>query len=195
MSGTTSNVSDDTLRKHIRLVAIAKRESEEANGRLRARMKEAKSDGCSTEAILFGIDAKRREEGTVIQALRDKIRVLNVMKVEVDANVLFTGWQPPEKDSPDIFGANDAGYAAGLKGQPVDDNPHIAGTEEHAEWRKAWHDGQTAATGKLQDGIKMADTSRKRPERRMGEDAPTPGAVAAEKKKAGRPRKSAATLN
>lgn len=194
MSGT-SNVSDETLAKHIRLITISEREAKEANGRHRARLKEAKADGCPTEAILFGIDAKRREEGTVIQALRDKIRVLNVMKVEVDANVLFTGWQPPEKDSPDIFGANDAGYKAGLAGQPVDDNPHIQGTEEFVEWRKAWHDGQTAATGKLQDGIKLADTSRKRPERRMGEDAPTPAVVAAEKKKAGRPRKQAATLN
>src|SRR4051812_34566281 len=88
-TGQISNVSDATLKKHIRAVSALKHTLETAQGEYRAALKAAKTEGINTGQLIAAMAAKKREVEDVHGDLKDYVRYLALFDMPVEQLDLF----------------------------------------------------------------------------------------------------------
>jgi hypothetical protein len=167
-----SNVTDETIRKHMRICSDAKAAVEEANGRYRAFLKAAKLDGVNQGQMIAVMADRKRDTDRVEADLRDRLRMMRLFDMPTtQIELLFGAVAGPNvsaaaADEHDEWSADEAGYEASVKGgQQRSDNPHPAGTLAFAGWDKGWHRGQEKLASDLGPkgrGTKPASTRRAR---------------------------------
>jgi hypothetical protein len=185
-----TNVSNETWLQFVREAAATRREIEEATGRHRAVMKRAKAAGCNPKVIAAAITAKKQDPAVIVSEVRDSVRVLNLVGIELDSGSIFGSWQPEitqkAAEEFDLHVAEERGYGAGKGGGDRDANPYEPGSPFHAAYDKGWIAGQRAIAEQMGPDKKPVAASRARPARtEAGKDAP----AAATKRPRGRPRK------
>lgn len=119
--------------------------SQEWRGKISAAKKVAKKDGCDVDAIVAAIKLKRRDPDEVIAEHRNMVRVLKLLDSPLGTQFDFF----KDVDVKDTVDARTAGKAAGKNGENADNNPHPQGTEQHAQWREGWGEGQAALAEKM----------------------------------------------
>lgn len=142
-----SNVPDEVYLRHIDTISLAQIALEaavtvqrEKNGALRNAYKLAKEDGCDIDAIRSASKLKKMDVGVVVTQHRTIARVLKLMQAPLGKQYdLFT-----DVEVVDQLEARAAGVHAGRNGEPADNNPHQPGTDEFADWRAGWGEGQAA---------------------------------------------------
>lgn len=166
---TREAVSPDTKAMFIRLYRQQRRVCEEAQGKLRSILKDAKGHGINTKAMIQGVAFTKIEPDEVRSELRDVIEIVQLLRIEVSQSDLFEGMdlRVTEKTvrEDDVWEADDAGYRAGRYGARVEDCKYPAGTELHVHWLAAWHKGQASIAHELGPNVKPASTSKARPKR------------------------------
>lgn len=163
-----SNVPPETILYYTHELSRSKRKVDEANSAHRLLVKKAKSDGVPTDAILESIAWSRLEPDERMRRLVDRIRVESARyptqapAIVERVNSLDVHVSEKMRQQDDLFSAEQAGYHAGLKGTPVEDNPYIAGTEQAQTWRTYWGQGQAANAMQLGENARAASTRRQR---------------------------------
>lgn len=150
-----SNVPDEVYLRHIDTIGLAQIAldaavtiQKEKNGSLRNAYKLAKADGCDIDAIKLAAKLKKRDVGEVVSEHRVVARVLKLMEAPLGLQYdLFA-----DVEVVDQIDARSAGVHAGKNGEPADNNPHQPGTEQHADWRRGWGDGQAAIVATMGGG-------------------------------------------
>lgn len=111
-------------------------------------VKAAQKAGVNTAMIEKSRTAKSLNLPDVIQNEKDYIRYCAMRNMPITQVELF-GEKSQEEVNADqrsqderTWDAGQAGYAAGKAGRPIEDNPHLQGSEEFAEWRSQWNRGQ-----------------------------------------------------
>lgn len=136
-----SNVPDEVYERHLRIIQRdrdamleTKEAYQEANSVYRTSMKAAKKDGVDIDAVALAMRLMERERGEVATEIRNTWRVLRLLGSPLGEQMnLFDA--PPETapDDPEA-----AGYHASENNEGASNNPHVAGTSEHAEWQEGW---------------------------------------------------------
>jgi hypothetical protein len=160
----SSNVSDNTLQKHIKALAAAKEALDEANGEYRAKLKAAKADGCNQKSLIAALTSRKRDVEAVRLDLRDYVRYLGLLSMAMTQQDLFGNDDrnaPPDAEL-SAWQAGQDGATAGKMGRARDDHPYEAGSEHQAAWDKGWLRGQKSIAKGLNGNTKIASTRRKR---------------------------------
>ncbi|MBX3502813.1 MAG: hypothetical protein KF889_25490 [Alphaproteobacteria bacterium] len=111
------------------------RETASVRGEFAAIKKAAKKAGAPVAAIMEALGLKKQEAGEVVSHYRNVGRVLKMLNAP-----LGTQWNLfADVETVDVMDADAAGYHAGKNGEPASNNPHQAGTEEHARWTGGWN--------------------------------------------------------
>lgn len=121
---------------------------QEWRGKISAARKVAKKDGCDVEAIVAAIKLKRRDPDEVIAEHRNMVRVLKLLESPLGTQFDFF----KDVEVKDTVDARTAGRAAGKNGEPPENNPYAAGTEQNADWKAGWLDGQAELAGASRPG-------------------------------------------
>jgi len=165
----SSNVPPETILYYTHALTRTKRKIDEANSAHRLIVKQAKADGCPTDAILESIKLARLEPDERRARLADRVRV-EMVRYPQDAPQLTdllggldTAISDGMRNTNDLFSAEQRGYLAGKYGVPADDNPFEAGSEAAQRWRTAWGEGQEA--GAVQGGAHAKPASTRRQKR------------------------------
>jgi hypothetical protein len=139
-----------------RELAGARREIAEAQGRHRAVVKRAKSEGVNVKAMSEVISNHALDQDEVTRHYRDVFRYGTITGAAYATQTdMFgdAGVDTDVKDSAAIeqreWEAGEAGYAAGKGGVPIDNCPHVAGSPLNQIWCKRWHAGQAAIAGEM----------------------------------------------
>lgn len=188
-----TNVPNETWLQFVREASATKREIDEASGRHRSVMKRAKAAGCNPKVIALAITSKKQDPAVVASEIRDTVRVMNLVGVELTPGNLFGTWEPSVTEKAaeefDLHTSEERGYAAGKGGQDRAGNPFEAGSPFHQSWDNGWIRGQKFIADSMGPDKVQANASRKRPERTPeAKTAPK----AATKRGRGRPRKDGA---
>ena len=164
-----SNVPNETWLQFIREAGATKRDIEEASGRHRSVMKRAKAAGCNPKILALAIAAKRQDSAVVLSEVRDTVRVLNLVGVEMTQVDLFGSWTPEvsekEADAFDQHTAEDFGYRSGKAGQDRAANPNEPGTPFHVAWDAGWIRGQAVIAEQMGPDKKQVTARKERPAR------------------------------
>jgi hypothetical protein len=170
-----SNVTNETILKHYRDAVLAKQKADEYHGIYMAKIKAAKSDGVNVKQLKEIIKERRPDPDVVEQEERDRVRyraLFNLPMVQMDLEL-----EPVEMpDEQRVFEAGELGYAAGLRGDPADDNAgFVPGTDMYVRFRERWHEGAAARARKNKPGVTDAPTGkRKRKSKEADAPAGTP---------------------
>ena len=175
-----SNVLDNTINKHIRLLTALKEEADQlaadatsAKGKYRAGLKAAKADGLNTEMLVKAMNDKKREQEDVTADLKSYVRYLALVNMPVTQMDLFGtgaasagGAAPPpgmtdqEHHEWEII---EAGKKAGREGDLATNCPHVFGSEDAQLWRRGWDQGTRETADRMATtGMKKASTRRTR---------------------------------
>lgn len=147
------------------------RECASERGVLANAKKAAKKAGVPVDAVMKALALKKRPAGEVVSEYRDIGRALKYLEAP-----LGTQWGLfNDVETVDVMDADAAGYHAGKNNEPASNNPHQAGTEEHANWTGGWNRwvAENAPGAK-----KVADPAKDKVEaefRTQGADAYTAG--------------------
>lgn len=186
VSAAPSNVANETILQFVREASATKREIEEASGRHRAVMKRAKAAGLNPKVIALAIGAKKQDPAVVLSEVRETVRTLNLVGIEMTQGSLFGGWAPQVTEKAaqefDRFTADDRGYEAGKAGQDRGGNPFTPGSPFHQDWDSGWVRGQAAIAERMAPNAKQADASRARPKRTPAKAAAPPARTRSGKK-------------
>ena len=171
-------------------------------GVLRNIWKRAKGEGENTRVMRWVIGAmKRASPEEIIAELSEKIRVLQLCRIEVKAPDLFGNMDltisQQTKQMDDLWDAYQKGYTAGRAGMNVNECPYASDGDEHdlhREWHAAWRAGQAAIARELGPSVEAAPATRRRPRQTRMEGTEhkqlSPRAAAKRKKAAKKPRKT-----
>lgn len=173
LTDKASNVSDGTIKQHIREVTTLKEAAESAHGEYRAALKAAKADGVDTKELTEALKARKREPEDVVRSLHTRIRYLALVNIPVHQMDLFGGAASigpavvadedlNEEDAEHArWEAQEVGHKAGLDGDVKENNPHPPGTFRNQAWFGGWKTGQEQLA-KGPAGVKKASTRRTR---------------------------------
>lgn len=139
---TPAGLDEATFKHHVDQMQAAYlrleeklREVASERGVYAAAKKAAKKAGVPVAAVADAFSLKKQEAGEVVAHYRHVGRVLKMLKAP-----LGTQWGLFEDvETVDVMDADAAGYHAGKNGEPGSNNPHQAGTEEHARWVNGWN--------------------------------------------------------
>lgn len=163
----SNSATDDQYAQYAREYRTQKRRCDEENGVLRSILKRADADGIPTKALVSAVKKTKLEPEVVVGDLRDEIRFLRILRIEVPQDEIYGDWSvnmtSKSRQQDDVWLAEDAGYRAARHGVPLDDCPHLPGTELHVAWCKHWKGGEASLKREMGGDQKIASTSRKRP--------------------------------
>lgn len=138
-----TNVTDETITRHVNICAAAKSDLESAQGEYRAALKSAKSAGLSTRAITWYLAAKKREADDIIAEMNERARIANVMELLPHGTQLDM-FEPisAERVLQEVDGEASDAEAEGFDAYDADlssaDNPHPAGSVRAFNWASGW---------------------------------------------------------
>jgi ribosome modulation factor len=185
-SQPASNVTNETILWFTHELMRSKRRLDEANSAHRHLVKQAKTDGVPTDAVLESIRLSRMEDRERRQRLVDRTRIEAIRYPEsgqllldliIHADVRVTDAM---RHTDQLADAEQKGYIAGKNGTPLDDCPYQEGTESAALWRQHWGQGHAAAGVQAGEHGKQASTQRRprQPRIRIVAEEPTNGGEA-----------------
>ncbi len=177
--------SDATFFKHFRLVSEAKTQLEEMQGIYRSRLKAAKTDGIMQGELIGAMAARRKQPDEVVLRLKTRIRYLTLLEAIPRGTQLgmFSGPNvaPAEAEAHSEWQAAEQGYTAGRTGKSTNDNPHKAGSAQHAAWGRGFLKGQESIANQMGANAKVAPLRKRGTKAAPADstDAPAPVAAAA----------------
>lgn len=173
-----TNVPNEVKIDYMRQYQSQKRACEEANGALRAILKQAKSYGLNTKSLIGAVSAIKLDPDTVRNDLRDQIDYMRLLRMPIAQRDLFPqlelfGEQEPEEvaASPAVraadaaWDADDQGYTAGRLGAAIEVCPYEPGSELALHWITSWRQGQASIAKEMGPDQTLAPVSRERPAR------------------------------
>ena len=163
-----SNVSNEVIASYAIEVDRAQRDIDEASGRKRAVLKQAKSDGIKTKVLLAAIRMKKQDPDEVASEMRDAIRYANIIApgVRLTQAELFSASDAPTALNAKTQGrvqdwdAEQRGYESGLNGGTMEDCVFAPGTEGRVHFQHGYVRGQTVIAERMGETAKTADPSR-----------------------------------
>lgn len=164
-NGGGSNCSDATKRDYYREALIKRIALESAqaavkqkNGEYRATLGAAKKAGVSTTAIIHALNMRFNDPHEVLIEEREKLKMLDLSGLLPGIREKLLGRLDVEEatrneeDEMDQARALDLGAQAGRTGEPRENNPYPAGSEEYVKWWSGWRSGQAAIAAEMQPG-------------------------------------------
>lgn len=150
----TNGIAPEDFLAHYRRIRDTKRAKEEAGAAHNAAKQQAKAAGIDLNALKIVEHLASLDDADAELRMRETLRYANWMGLEV-------GTQVDMFDAPaaDLTGkvasehkewkAEQDGYEAGKKGEPIDNNPFPGGSPFYSRWRSGWNDGQAFLASKL----------------------------------------------
>jgi ribosome modulation factor len=200
MSATTgSNVPAETILYWTHELSRSKRAVDEATSLHRNRVKKAKTDGVTTDAILESIAWSRLDADERRRRIIDRIRVESVRYP--DSGSIFSDTLPSldvrvserMRYTDTLFDAETKGYQHGRSGVAIDENPYQAGSELAVVWHREWSRGSTARAKEEEEGGGQSGDATRRVHGRAAQPSMLPETQAAQparKRSGGRPKGS-----
>jgi uncharacterized protein (UPF0335 family) len=175
MAAEPGNVNNDVIAEISNSMRAIDQRQFELNGERRAVVKQAKTAGINVKELRAALAIKRRDRDEVMADWRDRLRYMGILGVscrqdELFGDLDFTVTEQSQR-SIDMWDVTETAFKAGRYGQKIDDNPHNAGTEEHAMWRKWWTKGKEAMAKELGPDAKIGAVPRPRQTRIPGTEA------------------------
>jgi hypothetical protein len=161
-----SNVPDAVIQNHLQICGRAKSDVDEANGRHRAALKQAKAAGVNQRMLTAVLRDVRKDADVITINLRDYIRYRALMDMPVSQADLFgmlsvPGGVAAASEEIDVSAAFHHGQAAGRTGKARDGNPYDG--EARKAFDDGWLSGQREIAAELgEGGVKHASTRRQR---------------------------------
>lgn len=120
----------------------AKEAYDQAKGVHQAAYKQAKQDGCDTDAIRLLRKLHKQDQGVVTMMYSNVARVARIVGSPYGPEQLglFDNMESPA-GSPKVD-ANLQGQMAGKQGEPRDNNPFSPGSDDYQTWDDGWMTGQ-----------------------------------------------------
>ena len=171
-----SNLTPETYLDYRRRVGAADTAFREAQSIRQNEIKRAKAAGIDTKAMLAMMQFRKQDPEEVAMHERNKARYAAWEGLAYGTQgALFgaTDDQHPADRAAREFAlhrAEDDGRFAGRDGTKREQNPHEAGSEDHARWDTGWMATQAEFAEVLGENAKKAGTQRKR--REPGEASP-----------------------
>lgn len=145
-----SNLTPNHFLELYRELKTAQREIDAGTGRKRAILKRAKSGGVDLDALKLLENLAKLDPDKSEMRLRNVARYSEWVGRPVGFQPTLFSFVAESGPSESALGehteflADDAGYAAGYRGDDIDTNPHKPGTPTFVRWRAGWHKGQGA---------------------------------------------------
>lgn len=136
----TISIHIDTITRAQKKHQLSHAETKRLNSIVRNAYKAAKAQGIDVDALKSAFEKAKRPAGEVIAEERNVGRYLRVMEVPLGRQYQFAFDQPdaPEAKAAEVD-AGAAGEHAFRNGEPPSNNPHVAGTAQHADWSSGYH--------------------------------------------------------
>jgi ribosome modulation factor/uncharacterized protein (UPF0335 family) len=164
----TDNVTPEVVQEITREVVMSRRAIAEAQGAHRAIMKRAKGLGVNTKALSEVVSNRALDTDEVTRHYRDVMRyaAINGATYAVQQDLFPTSGMDlhvsdKASEEHEEWEASEAGYQAGLHGQPVEGCPFPPASPLAQMWHRSWHRGQAALAATLGPG-ETAATPRAR---------------------------------
>lgn len=130
----------DKIESTSKAMAKAKEVYDQAKGVHQAAYKQAKTDGCDTDAIRALRKLHRQDQGAVTMLYSNIARLARVVESPYGPGQLdlFSGMESPDE----VVDVANQGFMAGKNAETVDNCPYPPGSDNYVTWRDNWEKGQ-----------------------------------------------------
>lgn len=135
-----SNVTDETITKHVNACSQKKNALESAQGEYRAALKSAKAEGVSTSAIVWFLGARKRDVEDIDRETVERTRIAKVMGLPIGTQLgIFShGVSAATAVENELFDAEQQGKYAYKVGVGMNDNPCPPSSPDFDAWMRGW---------------------------------------------------------
>jgi hypothetical protein len=133
-----SNVTDDTIRKHVVACGEKKTALESAQGEYRASLKAAKSDGVSQSAIAWYLRARKLNVEDIDRETRERTRIAKIMLLPIGTQLGFFDDGQGVADGIGPIDAHAEGRQAHRNNNERTSNPYPPESKKWHDWDAGW---------------------------------------------------------